>query len=444
VKRSIVKAIIPLIVLATGLWSCKHREQNSEAKAIYTDNKPRSGETWTNARLRPLNAYAHDLLNDFEVERDGDQKVVRKTGRKEPLQKEAEAAFQNRGIDPALVLPLNKPGSEGKRGNYNFFIAEDSNHCFYEGNFDRDIYWSGHLTQVQTQLKHIARFIKDFHVAIEGQVDQPFVFNDIELCSRKSTGYTMRWRPGGKLEIGLPYNVVMGGSYRPLSPTALMDLWTRGEMFDPEDKVMAALKTGWPLFNPMSRFRKNIVSRFQKWSKALLGSLDKVQVAGSSAIDSERLVNLVRGNVDKSRLTFDPMEAIKKVVANNQQEEFIGHWRQFTADPDNHEGLIGANTAAASEKIKIRNKAHGWLVAVANYHRVAVEASVAVGDFKQFVKVDNPREVDIDIECKGAIAVCTIDDITVLLQFVKNNVHYEGSLETAGFHHAIRKTIGLP
>ena len=67
---------------------------------------------------------------------------------------------------------------------------------------------------------------------------------------------------------------------------------------------------------------------------------------------------------------------------------------------------------------------------------------MASGKFTRFLKVDEPRTVDIDLKCKGMIAVCTIDDVTVLLQFIQNNVHYELSLETAGFDHAVERTVG--
>jgi hypothetical protein len=426
---------VATIVLASV--GCKTPRDTSASKAIYTDSRPTDGETWTRARLRPLNRYASDLMGEFEVRRDSKGEIVEKTGRKEPLHAEAERSFTNMGIDPGTVLPLSKPGEKGERGNYLLFIAEDSEHCFFEGSFDRDIYWDSHRDQVKQQIEYAARFLKDFHVAIGGDTKQAFVPSEIEICSAKRLGAELRWQPGGKLEIGIPYSTIQGGSYVPLTPAQLMAKWTAGEMFYGTDPVSTNLKKVWPIVNPMSGLRKSLVKKLKGWSSSLVS---KISAVGKSSADS--LSGLVRTNVDKSMLGYDPLEALEKIESAGQTESFLQQWQKFAADRDNHEGLIAANMAAASEKIKVKNHAEGWLVSVANYHRIAVEGSVASGKFTKFLKVDEPRTVDIDLKCKGMIAVCTIDDVTVLLQFIQNNVHYDLSLETAGFDHAVERTIG--
>ncbi len=416
---------------------CKARQAESSGKAIYTDSSPEGGESWTRARLRPLNRYATDLMGEFEVRRDNKGNILEKTGKKEPLQAEAERLFSNMGIDPKSVLPLGKSGENGKRGNYLLFVAEDSEHCFFEGNFDRDIYWNSHRDQVKQQLEYAARFLKDLHVAIGGDTNQAFVPLQIEICSAKMLGSEFRWQPGGKLEIGIPYSGIRGGAYVPLTPSQLMAKWTAGEMFIGTDPVTSNLKKVWPIVNPMSTFRKGVVKKLKDWSSTLASYISSVGKSNVTALN-----NLVRSSVDRSMLSYDPFEAIKKIESEGQTENFLNQWKQFATDKENHEGLIAANMAAANEKIKVRNQAEGWLVAVANYHRIAVEGSVASGKFTRFLKVDEPRTVDIDLKCKGMIAVCTIDDVTVLLQFIQNNVHYELSLETAGFDHAVERTVG--
>ena len=208
-------------------------------------------------------------------------------------------------------------------------------------------------------------------------------------------------------------------------------------MFHGDDSVTKNLKRIWPIVNPMSRFRRGLIAKFRGWASTLVGALG----SGNTTPD---IGGLAQRFVDRSMLAYNPADAIARVQSQNKTREFVTAWRSFAEDKANHEGIISANMAAASEKIRVRNTANGWLVSVANYHRVAVEGSIASGNFKQFVKVDDPREVDIEIECNGAIAVCTIDDITVLLQFVRNNVHYDGSLETAGFDHAVNVTVGRP
>ena len=430
---------ISFALLLLPVISCKTPEDTSDGKAIYTDSKPEGGETWTRARLRPLNRYASDLMSEYEVRRNDKGEIVETTGRKEPLQTEAERSFQNIGVDPATVLPLGKPGEKGERGNYLLFIAEDSDHCFFEGSFDQDIYWNTHRDQVKQQIEYAARFLKDFHVAIGGDTKQAFVPTEIEICSARKLGAEMRWQPGGKLEIGIPYSTISGGNYVPLTPAELMAKWTSGDMFYGTDKVSANLKKVWPVVNPMSSLRKALVKKLKGWSSALIG---KIVSVNKSSVDA--LGGLVRSNVDKTMLDYDPLAALDKIEKAGQTESFLQHWRDFAANKENHEGLIAANMAAASEKIKVKNHADGWLVSVANYHRIAVEGSVASGKFTKYLKVDEPRTVDIDLKCTGMIAVCTIDDVTVLLQFIQNNVHYDLSLETAGFNHAVERTIGNP
>ena len=425
------------VVALTSMIACKSPNSASSGKAIYTDSKPEGGETWTRARLRPLNRYASDLLSEYEVKRDEKGELVERTGRKEPLQAEAERSFQSAGVDPAAFLPLGKPGEKGERGNYLLFIAEDSDHCFFEGSFDRDIYWNSHRDQVKLQIEYVARFLKDFHIAIGGDTKQAFVPTEIEICSSKRLGSEMRWQPGGKLEIGIPYSTLTGGQYVPLTPAQLMTKWISGEMFYGTDPVSVNLKKVWPIINPMSSLRKALVKKLKGWSSALVGKIVSVNKGSTEALGG-----LVRSNVDKSMLDYDPLIALDKVESAGQTDSFLQHWREFATNRENHEGLIAANMAAASEKIKVKNHAEGWLVSVANYHRIAVEGSIASGKFTKYLKVDEPRTVDIDLKCKGMIAVCTIDDITILLQFIQNNVHYDLSLETAGFNHAVERTIG--
>jgi hypothetical protein len=419
--------------------SCRTPNDVSKGKAIYTDVKPEADETWTKARLRPLNRYASDLMSEYEVRRDEKGSVIETTGRKEPLQAEAERSFRNLGIDPASVLPLGKSGEKGERGNYLLFIAEDSDHCFFEGTFDQDIYWNTHRDQVKQQIEYVARFLKDFHVAIGGDTKQAFVPTEIEICSARKLGSEMRWQPGGKLEIGIPYSIVSGGNYLPLTPAQLMAKWTSGEMFYGTDSISTNLKKVWPIVNPMSSLRKALVKKLKGWSSALIGKIDSVNKSSVGALGG-----LVRSNVDKTMLDYDPLLVLEKIENASQTDSFLQHWRDFVANRENHEGLIAANMAAASEKIKVKNQADGWLVSVANYHRIAVEGSIASGKFTKYLKVDEPRTVDIDLKCTGMIAVCTIDDITVLLQFIQNNIHYDLSLETAGFNHAVERSIGKP
>ena len=428
---------ISIALFLQPILGCKTPTDVSEGKAIYTDVTPGAGETWTKARLRPLNRYATDLMSEYEVRRDEKGNIVEKTGRKEPLQAEAERAFENLGIDPVAVLPLGKPGENKERGNYLLFIAEDSTHCFFEGSFDQDIYWNKHRDQVKEQIEFVARFLKDLHVAIGGDTKQAFVPTQVEICSQRKLGAEMRWQPGGKLEIGLPYSTIRGGSYVPLTPSRLMEIWTAGDMFYGTDAVTANLKKVWPVVNPMSSTRKSLVKNLKSWSSALIQKIKSVDKGNASALSG-----IVRSNVDKSMLNYDPLSALGKIEQAGQTDSFLQLWSEFLTNRENHEGLIAANMAAASEKIKVKNHAEGWLVSVANYHRIAVEGSVASGKFSKFLKVDDPRTVEIDLKCKGMIAVCTIDDVTVLLQFIQNNVHFDLSLETAGFNQAVERTIG--
>ncbi len=398
------------------LNSCK--SVGSGTKAIYTDASPSGDETWTRARLAPLNRYASDLLNEYEVKRNEAGNIISKTGKKEPLQKELEASFATRGLDASQVLPLNKKGSDGIRGNYNLYLAEDSGHCFAEGGLvDRDLYWDQHRDQVKAQIENVARFIKEFHLGIEGNVDQPFVFNDIEICTRKSTGHSMRWIPGGKLEIGTPYWLTFGGDYYPLSSSDLMDIWSKGEMFVGDDKVFAALKTLWPVINPMSDYKRDKVKKIKKWAASLSGRITQGLSGGQPS--AQTIKSLILANVDPSRSNFPVDKVIARITEENLGKVFLEKWRSFSNNKENQEAIIGANVAAASEKVNVKNHSEGWLFGFANYKRIAVEGSVASGEFKQYVKVDNPREVDIDLRCTGAITICLIDDVTVLLQFVK-------------------------
>lgn len=432
--------VLPILMLSAV--SCRTVD-TARVQATFYDQTPIGDETYTRARLRALNIYAHDTLSEFQVERDKDGKLLKNTNKLEPLHAEAKKQFEQRGIDPAAVLPLNKPGDPQLklRGNYNFFLAEDSESCFWEGSLDRDIYWGDHVSQLKAQVLEVSRFIKDFHIAIDGDVLQDFVFFDVELCSKKKTNKELKWQGNGKLDVGIPYwTWFTGGDYEPVTSRRLLDLWNSGAMFDLSVPEQAAVRALWPILNPAGDFHRILVAKLRNWRDKSVKTIDgKLNVQ----LSEDAFAQLLRSMVAFDRLGFRLEDVLAKAKTPEAKKQLLQAWRAAILDPDRVRAISNASIPAVSEHIRVKNHAKGWLLSVANYHRIGVQLSSNLENQGNFLKVNDPRTVDIDMECTGLVAFCTVDDVTVVADFVRNNVGFEMSLETSGFAEAARAVLGL-
>ncbi len=433
-----------LATLVFFAFSCRTID-TANIEATYYDQTPIGDETYTRARLRALNIYAQDVLSEFQVERDANGKLLQATKKLEPLHAEAKKQFEQRGLDPAPLLPLNKPGNPQlkMRGHYNFFLAEDSDSCFWEGSLDRDIYWGDHVRQLRAQVLEVGRFIKDFHVAIDGDVLHDFVFFDVELCSKKRTGRLMSWRGNGKIDVGIPYwTWFTGGDYEPVTSRQLMDIWNSGGMFDAKVPDQAAVRLLWPILNPAGDFHRMLVAKLKTMRDKALQAIDsKLKV--NVQLSEDAFSQLLRTHIAFDRLDFKLNDVLAKTKDPEVKRQLMEAWRKAIAEPDRLRAISNASIPAVSGHVQVKNHAKGWLVSVANYHRISVQVSSKVEDQGSFLRVNDPRNVNLDQECTGAFAICTIDDVSVIVDFVRNNVGFEMSLETSGFAEAARTILGL-
>ncbi|MEC4894323.1 MAG: hypothetical protein SAL07_03000 [Oscillatoria sp. PMC 1051.18] len=293
---------------------------------------------------------------------------------------------------------------------------------------------------LKKQIEAVAKFLRDFHIAINGQRTSIFQLYEVEIQVKQAIKSNLSFS-AGKLLVQLPYwQILIFQCY--LQNQELKKCWNQGKHLSRKSPIRRI----WWWLNPLGEFRYNLrETLFQTGAKQvtnidkLLSNYKQIDVADEITKKDwqSHAIALLQSTIDEDKLGINVSE-----ICSQQDEETLARlldlYQQNLTDPSYLETLIdtGINSikeAISQEKSQINVKMFGF-VNVGNYHRIDVELNISPGNLKKYIELV-PREVEIRAVFWGFVNIYTVDDVTV-------NPNIQSSLqidlETAAFERSLQ------
>lgn len=445
-------ALIGLLLFQTTFFGCKLRNPLSDTKADHKDTAPTGDQTWTEARLASLGAYAKDLLTSSggESKTYNEQQLI------------IADWFKSAGVTQAEPL-----------SNYTIDLGPYEE-CFSEGG-GHGIWWPNHKDQIKRQIEQTAYFIRDYHYAMLGKNHGAFTFRKVILCPEEKLGTKMILK-GYNLFVGVPYGYtgyVVLPNQAAAGVESLQSLWKAGypagiakkpqglfssitSSFSKEAAAREAAAVLWNLFNPWSTVRVEIRKALYENRSSLVQRLNLFLNRFSNATENTTTANHIRSEI-RGQFGDGPESPLSSVLSDSllsqdfdqltvaQLKKLIKNWQCFTNQEENlsaieDDAMMVVQDGLASEQNEISKDVKAGLVAVVNHHRVGVQLSTGIGTFKKYIKKEGQRTMKITTKVRaGLVAVDTSDDITV---GVDGLISMSRVLPAAGFATALRGAKG--
>ena len=456
INPAILNALVCISFLP--IWGCKTAQNGTSSleRVQYADANRKDGESYTDARVASLNAWADELLS---AEKDSDDISVL-----------AKDYFKRAGVKDADPMSRYK------------IRLRSSMECFQEKWFGNNIYWDSQRDAMRKQIESAALFLLDFHKATLGRPRGAFALREIEICPEHIVGSAISLK-GQTLVIGVPRTTA--GSYSPLSSDLLRRKWDLGDHLDNEEsrsllsKTISPVKIRalWMLFNPSGTVRTSlrltiaeqgagILRKFEPWARALglkvsgpsrSGEAGAVSVAGTIANPEQASEDLVRSviltSVDPKRIGMES-ESIKTAVQGLAKSGKINlllqNWTcaardQSYADEMATSALGSFEQVFKGSKSKAAIEIEAGLVAVGNYHKIGVTFAGGAGSFENFIQKPDVTDDQLELKVKvksGLVSVFTVDEINVQASVGVLKEMTASSIESLAFKMALTATAG--
>jgi hypothetical protein len=431
--------VLCLVLCLGSVSACKtpeNREKDdAELAADFVDNRPRSGQTWTEARIFSFDQYATDLLNFSGQERN----------RYNELALQLDESFKVAGLtrwDPLSTYKI-RMGAFGE--------------CFGEDRGDYNLWWNSQRDAVRRQIEEVAWFVRDAHYAMHGKNAGAFSFREVVLCPENKLGSKMLLE-GWKLHIGIPTS---GGSYRPIpnkgpSEPTLKGLWDSGApvgigaaptgivaktraLFSSEQKASSAVRSMWGIFNPLSQVRqglRKLLHEHRATVQAALGRLGAPRQPLTAELSTTQVMEILRelsGTTQAASLTGTTLDL-------EQLSRVRDNWRCLIESPDALSGIENDAMAMIQDNVvrrtNVRNDVEAGLVAVVNHHDVSVLLAIGSGEFSKYLESAVVQEFQVESRVRaGLVAVSTSDNISVDVRFLRST---GAAFRRATFEKAVR------
>ena len=416
--------LIVVGICALPLAACKSSSDDvqpqAELSADFVDHRPRSGQTWTEARIFSFDQYAVDLLNFSGHERN----------RYNELALQLDESFKTAGLtrwDPLSTYKI-RMGAFGE--------------CFGEESGDWNLWWNSQRDAVRRQIEEVAWFVRDAHYAMHGKNAGAFSFREVVLCPEQKLGTKMLLE-GWKLHIGIPTS---GGTYRPIpnkgatEPT-LKGLWDSGAplgigpaptgifaktraLFSSDQKATSGLRAMWTIFNPLSQVRQGLRKLLHEHRGAIQTALARLGAHGQPLAGEQTTAQMLEalrelsGTAPSTSLTAAELDA-------DQLKRVRDNWRCLVESPATISGLENDAMALVQDNVvrrtNVRNDVEAGLVAVVNHHDVAVLLAIGSGEFTRYLDSAIVQEFQVDSRVRaGLVAVSTSDNISVDVRFLRS------------------------
>ena len=366
-----------------------------------------------------------------------------------------DAEFKKRGTKNPLPLSTYSisPKVGGTCFNDDYPVAAEN-------------FWNDQVEPVRKQIEHVAEFLYQYHVDVDGTDPVVFGIKNVELCPLTVTNERKMIVNGTTLTIGLPVYGVISTYYGWYSFTELRRAWDRGDFFEKTysvKSVATSILVGdevpmiWKIANPVGMVRTS-ARQFMRAKggelKELLGKL-KGSVEGKAGDQdfnlAKQVLNLGVDNVESqiipAVLTKDG-PAAKNFFDQGKAKGFLDEWnchldrlsQQSTVSNAAIGGLMEHND---DSEVKYDIKAQ-W-VAVANFHDINVDFLTSYSNHKNFIEVPkkSERKHKFTVNASGKVVVVTDDRININAALSYLAASTERTLQSESFHEAVR-TFALP
>jgi hypothetical protein len=398
--------------------------------------------TLTDKNICFLNEYGAALLS--------------RTTDHDDLSRLAEADLKKRGINN--YIPLSSYSVGPKYGGT----------CFNSDEYplEAENFWNDQVEPLRKQIEHVAEFLMQFHLEMDGADPVVFGIKKVELCPLPMNASKKIAYSGSTLTIGLPVHGWVSTYYGWYSWAELRKMWDRGEFFEKTysvKSVVMSILVGdevpliWKVANPVGMIRNSARQFIRAKGRDLLDLLGKLKasVSGSNGEENFSLMQeALKMNTEQDDGPFIPAvlknaePKVKTYFTSGKGQQFIEEWNchakrmQSTSEISNAAvgGLI-----EHSDDVKVKYDLKATWVAVANFHDINVDFLTSFSNHKNFIEIPKKtsRKHEFTVTATGKIVVVTDDRINInaALSFLKTSS--ERTLHSESYHEAVR-TFGLP
>jgi len=343
--------------------------------------------------------------------------------------------------------------------------------CFSssENPIESENFWNNQVEPLRKQIEHVAEFLAQYHVDLDGQDPGPFSVKDVELCPITVTDGRKISLHGSTLTIGLPVKGVLSTTYGWYSFVELRKMWDSGDIFERTYSVkqsavdlFAGKQTPfvWRLGNPVGQIRNALRQFLRVKGDDLTSRLEKLRDSPSrlSSEDQGRTIATVM-QLDESspeaNQNYIP-EVLKETKASfdgilkaGKGSDLIAEWLCQAEKSANSAQISSAAIGGLMERsdstsVKYDIKA-SW-VAVANFHNINVDVFGAFSQQNRFIETpkSSGQNLDFQVKAEGKVVVVTGDQVNVsaAMNFLMPSI--QRSLQSETLYLAVRNVASVP
>jgi hypothetical protein len=455
-RRFFGPMVVASLLAPSLLYGCKPRADAHQAQVKrieFTQAKAaesaqircQSVANATNRNICFLTEYARALLSQTTDYDDISNQV------REKLEKKGIKKF----------LPMSTYRITPKQGGVCF---NSESHPVESENF-----WNNQVEPLRKQIEHVAEFLAQYHVDLDGQDPGPFGIRDVELCPITITEGRKISLHGSTLTVGLPVKGLISTTYGWYSFIELRKMWDRGEMFERRYSVKHAvvdLFAGkeapflWQLGNPVGQVRNALRNFLRTKGQDLIARLEKIQGSSSrlSSADQEKTIRAVM-HLDESspeanqnyipEILKESKTGINGILEAGKGAELISEWLCLAKDALNSPEISSAAVGELMERsdsTKVRYDIKASWVAVANFHNINVDVFGAYSNQNRFIEIpkSSSQSLDFQVRAEGRVVVVTGDQVNVstAMSYLMSSV--QRTIQSDTLYKAVRNVAKVP
>lgn len=455
-RMSCLSVVVVSTLIASFAASCKPRGEggSSQVKRIqFTQTKAaesaqrkcQSASDVTSRNICFLSEYAKALLSQ--------------TSDYDDITNQVKEKLVQKGIKTSL--PMSSYRITPKQGGV----------CFNSEShpIESESFWNNQVEPLRKQIEHVAEFLAQYHVDLDGQDPGPFGIKDVELCPITITDGRKISLHGSTLTIGLPVKGVISTTYGWYSFIELRKLWDSGEIFERHYSVKQAvvdLFAGkqtpfiWQLGNPVGQIRNTIRQFLRSKGQDLIQRLEKLRASPSrlSSVEQGKTIRAVMHldeSSPESKQNYIP-DVLKEVnvkldevLGAGKASDLVAEWlclveRAVSSPEISNAAIGGLMERSDSTNVKYDIKA-SW-VAVANFHNINVDVFGGFTNQSRFIESpkSSSQNLNFQVKAEGKVVVVTGDQVNVsaAMNFLVESV--QRSLQSETLYNAVRNVAMVP
>lgn len=446
-------AVIVTTVLISG---CKPRGDNSssqfkraqfaQAKAEESAQRQcQSASDATNRNICFLAAYARTLLSQ--------------TSDYDDISNQVKEKLEQKGIKK--FLPMSTYRITPKQGGTCFSSKSNP--------IESESFWNNQVEPLRKQVEHVAEFLAQYHVDLDGQDPGAFGIKDVELCPITITDGRKMALHGSTLTLGLPLKGVISTTYGWYSFIELRKMWDGGEIFEQQYSVKQSvvnLFVGqqtpfvWQLGNPVGQVRNTLRQFLRTRGTDLVSRLEKLRSSPSqlSKEDHGKTIRTVMHLTESSpeamqnyipQVLKETKLGLDEVLNAGKGADLISEWLCLVENSVSSSEISSAAVGGLMERSDSTNVKYdikaSW-VAVANFHNINVDVFGAFSQQSRFIESpkSSSQNLNFQVKAEGRVVVVTGDQVNVsaAMNFLLSSV--QRSLQSETLYRAVRNVAEVP